>query len=192
MNTDQIMQVAFLVLLGCAILGSYIAANKTNLSKVAQQATIWGLIFLGTIAAVGLWGDISRDINPRQAVTRSGDITVPQAPDGHYYLTLDINGVPVDFVVDTGATMMVLTQADARRIGLEPDTLRYLGRASTANGIVTTADVRLDRVTLGPFTDESVRASVNGGEMDGSLLGMSYLDAFTTMSFSNGQLTLTR
>lgn len=186
------MQLTFLVLLGAAIAGSYIAANRNNLGKMGQQAAIWGLIFVGTIAAIGLWGDISRDISPRQSVSQAGEITVPQAPDGHYYITLDVNGVPVDFVVDTGATMMVLTQTDARRVGLNPDDLRYLGRANTANGVVSTADVRLDTVTLGPFTDRAVRASVNGGEMEGSLLGMSYLDVYSTMSFSGGELTLIR
>lgn len=192
MSTEQIMQLTFLVLLGVAIVGSYVAANSKNLGKMGQQAAIWGLIFVGTIAAVGLWGDISRDVAPRQSVTQAGEITVPQAVDGHYYLTLDINEVPVDFVVDTGATMMVLTQADARRVGLDPDSLRYLGRAFTANGMVTTADVRLSEVQLGPFVDRGVPASVNGGAMEGSLLGMSYLDGFSSMSFSDGQLTLTR
>lgn len=192
MSTEQIMQLAFLVLLGTAIVGSYIAANSNNLGKMGQQAAIWGLIFIGTIGAVGLWGDISRDITPRQSVNQAGQITVPQAVDGHYYLTLDINGVPIDFVVDTGATMMVLTQDDARRVGLDPDNLRYLGRAFTANGVVTTADVRLSQVQLGPFVDRSVPASVNGGPMEGSLLGMSYLDGFSSMSFSGGELTLTR
>ena len=100
---------------------------------------------------------------------------VPRAFDGHYYLTLDLNGVPVDFVVDTGATDMVLTRADAARIGLDPDALAYTGVAGTANGQVRTARVRLDEVSLGGILDRNLPASVNEGVMDTSLLGMSYL-----------------
>ena len=55
------------------------------------------------------------------------------AADGHYYLSVDINGAPVNFVVDTGATDLVLTRKDAARVGLDPDSLIYQGRANTAN-----------------------------------------------------------
>ncbi len=192
MNTDQFMNLAFLVLLGTAIAGSYFVANRDNLGKTAQFGAIWGLIFLGVIAAYGLWGDVSRDLSGEFSVADGQVITVPQARDGHYYLTLDINDTPVNFVVDTGASMMVLTQRDAARIGIDPSELRYLGSANTANGVVRTADVWLDKVALGPLVDAGVRASVNQGDMEGSLLGMSYLDGFSTIQFSGGVLTLQR
>ena len=192
MSTEQIMQLTFLVLLGGAIAASYIVANRSNLSKMGQQAAIWVLIFVGMIAAVGLWGDISRDVLPRQSVAEGGEIVVPRSGDGHYYLTVDVNDVPVRFVVDTGASQIVLSQQDAARVGLDPESLNYLGTAFTANGRVQTAAVRLDAVTLGPLQDRDVRAVVNGGAMDGSLLGMDYLDTFSTVSFQGGELTLSR
>ncbi len=191
MSEDQIMQAVYLGLLGAAIGGSYIFANKDNLSKMAQQAALWGLIFVGTIAAVGLWSDVSRDIVGGQAVVGE-EIVVPRSRDGHYYMTLEINGVPVDFVVDTGASEMVLTQLDARRVGLNPSDLNYLGIASTANGDVRTASVRLDQVRLGPHVDENVRAVVNEGEMFGSLLGMTYLNLYGSLQITDGELILIR
>lgn len=185
------MQIAYLGLLAAAIGGSYIFANKDNLGKVAQQAAIWGMIFIGTVAAIGLWNDVSRDVANRQSVVGS-DVIVPRSPDGHYYMTLTVNGVPVDFVVDTGASQVVLSQQDARRVGIDPDELNYLGVASTANGQVRTASVTLDQVTLGPYTDTGVRAVVNGGEMFGSLLGMTYLGLYGTLSITDGELVLAR
>jgi aspartyl protease family protein len=192
MDADQIANVGYLSLLGAALVGSYIAANKNNLGRVAQQATIWGLIFVGVIAAVGLWGDISRDVTNRQIMVNASTVEVPRSRDGHYYLTLKINGAPVDFVVDTGATQVVLSQDDARRIGIEPDALVYLGTANTANGTVRTASVSLDTVTLGEITDLGVRATVNGGQMDGSLLGMSYLGLYSRLAIESDVLILTR
>ena len=192
MNTDQIMQLTYLVLLAAAIGGSYIVAHRDNMGKMAQQAVIWFLIFVGVIGAIGLWEDVSNDVAARQTVIGDERVEVPQSRDGHYYLTLDINGVPVNFVVDTGASDVVLTQRDARRIGLEPDSLDYVGSASTANGVVRTAPVRLDSVTLGDIVDRNVRAVVNAGDMEGSLLGMSYLGRYTRMEISNGELVLIR
>ncbi|WP_249219113.1 TIGR02281 family clan AA aspartic protease [Loktanella sp. SALINAS62] len=186
------MQITFLALMGGAIFVSYLVSQRGQMGKVAQQASIWGLIFVGVIAAVGLWGDISRDVLPRQSVTTTGDVVLPQQADGHYYIRLGVNGVPVDFVVDTGASQMVLNRDDARRVGLDPDTLRYLGSANTANGVVQTAPVLLDSVTLGDVTETDVPAVVNGGEMFGSLLGMTYLSRFSNIQIRNGELVLTR
>lgn len=191
MDSNQLMQLSYLGLLGAAIAGSYVITNRGHLGKMAQQAAIWGFIFLGVVAAYGLWGDVSRDVSGRQSVI-GPEIIVPQSPDGHYYLTLDINGADVDFVVDTGASMVVLSQLDARRVGIDPAALNYLGVAYTANGTVRTADVRLDEVAIGPYVDEGVSAVVNEGQMNGSLLGMSYLGLYDSFAIRDGELILSR
>lgn len=192
MNTDQIMQLVYLGLLGTAIAGSFLVANRHNMGKSLQQAAIWVLIFLGVIGAYGLWEDISRNVTSRQATINDNQISVPRGSDGHYYLTLDINDTPVRFVVDTGATQVVLSQRDATRIGFDPDNLGFFGSAVTANGVVPTAPVTLDRVALGPISDMNVPAVVNGGQMESSLLGMTYLGRFDRIEISGNELVLSR
>jgi aspartyl protease family protein len=179
-----------LILLG-AVLGSFIAMGRANLGKTAQQAAIWALIFLGAIAAVGLWDDIRGSLAPRAAIVGDGRIEVPVAPDGHFYLTATVDGADITFVVDTGASDIVLTAADARAAGIPTGNLSYTGRAQTANGTVTTAPVTLDSLTLGGVTDRAVSAVVNGGDLDSSLLGMAYLSRYR-MTFSDRTLTLQR
>lgn len=193
MTGDDFGQLAYLVVLGAAIIVWFFVQNRQSLNKTLQHGALWGLIFLGTVAAVGLWGDIRQTVRPQQMVMADGArVVVPRGPDGHYYLTLDINDTPVRFVVDTGATSMVLTQSDAGRIGLSEDELIYFSEAMTANGPVRTAPVRLDRVALGPFEDSNVRAFVNEGEMTRSLLGMDYLNRFARLEINNGRLILER
>ncbi|WP_100366890.1 retropepsin-like aspartic protease family protein [Yoonia maricola] len=192
MSTDQIMQLTYLVLLGAAIAGSAIVAGRKNMGKMAQQAAVWALIFIGAIGAYGLWEDISNDVNPRQAIIDSSTVAVPRGNDGHYHLTLEINNVPIAFVIDTGASQVVLTEQDAALIGIDPASLTYSSFANTANGVVSTAPVTLDEVVLGDITDRSVPAVVNGGEMDVSLLGMTYLGLYNRIEISNGQLVLNR
>ena len=192
MSSDQTADAIYLSLLGGALLLSYLLASRINIGKMLQQMGIWVLIFMGAIAVIGMWPEIQRTITPRQSVVNGTTIVLSRARDGHYYLTLDINNVPVEFVVDAGASQVVLTQDDAKRIGLNPSSLSYLGTASTANGTVRTAAVRLDTVSLGAITDTSVRAVVNDGQMFGSLLGMTYLSNFDSITIKDGQLILSR
>ena len=162
----------YLVLLGGAVVLWFFAQNRQSLGKVTQQALVWALIFVGVIAAVGLWGDIRNTVTPgRATITADNRIELPRALDGHYYLTAQVNGAPVDFVVDTGATGIVLTHDDATAAGIDTDALAYVGRALTANGEVRTAPVTLDRIQIGPVVDTRIRATVNEGQMDRSLAG---------------------
>ena len=184
----------YLIVLMAMVAGWFFMQSRQGWNKTLQQVAVWAMIFTGVAAGYGLWEDINRqgDI-PRQAYEAStGSVTLPRARDGHYYLTATINGTPLRFVVDTGATDMVLTRADAEAAGLSPDNLNYLGRASTANGEVRTAYVRLDQVELGGVRDTDVPAVVNEGEMRQSLLGMGYLQRWGRIEITNGELILTR
>lgn len=193
MTSSDTGRLIYLGLLGAVLLFWFIAQNRKSLGRTLQQAMAWGLIFVGAIAAIGLWDDIRQTVQPRQGmVTEAGRVEVPRSNDGHYYLTLHVNGAPVDFMVDTGASQVVLTGADARRVGIDLDGLAYVGRAMTANGEVRTAPVRLDRVELGPVQDRNLRAWVNAGDMDRSLLGMSYLQRWSRIEITGGALVLTR
>ena len=193
MNGDDFGRLIYLVLLGAVIAGWFFMQNRNSLNKTMQHAAVWGLIFIGAIAVAGLWNDIRTTLNPAMArFEGDGTITVPRAIDGHYDLTLDINGAPVRFVVDTGASDMVLTHDDAERAGLVLDNLAYVGQAQTANGIVEIAPVWLDRVALGSIVDTDVGASVNSGDMGQSLLGMRSLQRFQKIEISGGELVLTR
>ena len=192
MNKAQTVDTIYLSLLGGALLLTYLLASRTNINQMLQQMGIWVLIFMGAIAVIGIWPEIKSTVTPRQSVVDGTTIVLPRSRDGHYYLTLDINNVPVQFVVDTGATQVVLTQKDAKRIGLNPLTLSYLGIANTANGTVRTAAVLLETVSLGTMKDTRVRAVVNDGQMNGSLLGMTYLNRFDSITIKNGELILSR
>ena len=193
MNEFQTGNLIYFVLLGAALITMFIVNNRQGIGATLRQMLAWGLIFLAVLAGYGLWEDVQRTVIPTQTVVASENrIVVPRSPDGHFYLNLAINDRNIRFMVDTGATDMVLTRADADRAGIDPDSLQYFGRALTANGEVRTAPVTLDSVSLGPFVDRNVTASVNDGAMETSLLGMRYLDRWTRIEMGGGELTLTR
>ena len=191
MNPDP-ASLVYLVLLLSAVAFWFFVQNRQSLGRLTQQALAWALIFAGAIAVVALKDDIMGAVLPKQAVFASeGRIVLPRAPDGHYYLTAEVNGTPIRFTVDTGASEIVLSLPDAQAAGIDTSNLAYVGRAYTANGEVRTAPVRLDSFSVGQIQDNRLRAYVNEGAMDGSLLGMSYLDRYS-IEIANGALTLTR
>ena len=178
MDSDQIGRLVYLGLLLAAVAGWIMVEYRQRLGQALRVTLAWGMIFIGLMAGFGLWNDITNSASPRQTLGESGELIIPRAEDGHYYLRLLVDGHEITFMADTGATSVVLSPADARSLGMDPADLRYLGEATTANGVVRTARVELRAVTLGPFQDQNVTAYVNESEMDGSLLGMAYLGRF--------------
>ena len=183
LTDDQIARLVYLTLLIVA-LGSYaLVATRGRIVTFLRHAILWALIFVGAAAAYGLWD--SMQFSTAAVQTPEGDgLVLRRSFDGQFHLTLDLTGpngqiVPVRFIVDTGASEMVLTRQDAAKLGFGPESLRFLGVASTANGVTRTAQVTLARVELEGHAANRVRALVNEGELHGSLLGMGYLERFS-------------
>lgn len=193
MSGDNIAYGFYLILLLAYLAYFFLRGNRVSGAKMVQQIVLWVLIFVGVVAAYGLWQDLNPRLQTESAlITETGDIEIPRGPGGHYHLTMEVNGTPVRFIVDTGATDIVLTMEDAARVGIDTERVPFLGQARTANGTVPTALVRLDSVALGPVLDTRVSARISAGEMPGSLLGMNYLQRFETITISGDRMTLSR
>ena len=181
----------YLFVLGFALIGWIVVEYRHNLGRGLRSAIAWVFIFLGVIGAYGLWEDIQRDVTGGHILVQDGSIIeVPKGPDGHFHLELTVNDVPIWFLIDTGASDLVMSMQDAESAGLNPDQLAFIGRAQTANGVVRTARARIDRIELGPFSFENVPVSVNGGDLGGSLLGMEFLQRFDRLEFDQDRLRL--
>ncbi|MEM9579461.1 MAG: TIGR02281 family clan AA aspartic protease [Pseudomonadota bacterium] len=193
MTGDDIANLFYLGLLAAALLVAFVASARAGMNRILQQMTVWALIFVGVIAAYGMWEDIRSTVLPQQSVMLDGArIELPRARDGHYYAVANINGTPTRFVVDTGATGVVLTKSAARKAGIDVDTLAYLNQAQTANGTVNIARTRVRSFGLPGAEIENFRVMVNEGEMRESLMGMSYLQTFSKIEIAGGQLVLLR
>jgi clan AA aspartic protease (TIGR02281 family) len=109
---------------------------------------------------------------------------------GHFLIEAVVNGAPVAFLVDTGASDIVLTMADAERLGFRPENLRFTQRFATANGEVRAAPVALREVRIGQFSVFDMPASVNEAPLRVSLLGMTFLKRLHGYSVEDGRLIL--
>jgi len=107
--------------------------------------------------------------------TDRGKVVLAADPRGHFFADGAVNGIPVRFVVDTGATVVALPRQDAERLGLD---YRHGQRAMThtANGVVPTYLLKLDTVRIGGIEVHNVDAAVIDGGLEQALLGMSFLN----------------
>lgn len=110
---------------------------------------------------------------------------------GHFTVHPMVRNTRLRMLVDTGASLVALTDADARSLGLKLTPADYKLRMSTANGVIAAASVHLDELTLGEITVRRVEAVVMpAGALETSLLGMSFLKRLSAFEISSGRLVL--
>jgi aspartyl protease family protein len=127
---------------------------------------------------------------PPAATASGGAASVSKSPDGHYWAEGQVNGRRVRFLVDTGATTVALTLADAERLGIRPDRADYVHPVMTANGETRAAEVKLESVSVSGARVDDVQALVVEKGLPTSLLGMTYLGRLSRFEATPSALIL--
>jgi aspartyl protease family protein len=128
---------------------------------------------------------------PRQPTTSGRNLVLDSDRQGHFKVEARIDGRYVDFLVDTGASTVVLRETDAAQAGIRPRPNDYTATVSTANGKIKAAPAKLDRIELGGITVYDVPARVLPDEALGqNLLGTSFLSRLKRYEYANGRLVL--
>jgi len=185
---------AILVLISSGIL----ASRRFTLGKAARDLAIWAAIVAGLVAVYGFRSELTMvgnrilgELEPsRSQQLAGGELEFRRSGDGHFYIDAQVNGRPVRFLVDTGATDIVLSPTDARRLGFGRSALTFDRVYETANGVGRGAPVMLDSVAVGQLRYPEVAASVNDAPMSDSLLGMSFLDRLSGYEVRGDSLVL--
>jgi len=192
-DPDAQARLFYLALLGIFIATGVFYRYRGRLGTALQHVAIWVLIFLGATLAYGFKDTLLTQLNPDRAqIVDDRTIALRRADDGHFYARLTVDGTPLRFMIDTGASDLVLSRQDAERAGISLKDLSFVVPTNTANGQINGAGVVLDRVELGGVVDHDVRAMVNGGQMTTSLLGMAYLDRFRSFRVEGDRMLLSR
>ena len=190
MSGDELARAIYLGLLLLFLLGAFGFGGRANLRGL-RDMLLWVMIFLMAMLAYS-FRDTLRDSLFPAVTTRveGGVIELRRQPDGHFHARIEVNGAPIEFMVDTGATRIVLSQRDARAAGIDVEGLNYISRAQTANGVVQLAPVRLRRVDFGGLEASNLRAHVSAGGLEVSLLGMDFLDRFARIEIEGARMGL--
>ena len=186
----------YLVVILVILLVLFLLSNRSNLNKNLQNLSIWFLIFFGAVACYYIWTDIRLNILHKQyesQASSNGNLIIQKAPDGHFYLTLELNKIPTTFLVDTGATRTLLSKKDLAYLGQNIKVQPEMTQLETANGSifaekVTIEDVKVHDLQLG--TLELLVVSKNFEGPKKSLLGMDLLNKFKNFEFSKHLLKI--
>jgi aspartyl protease family protein len=113
---------------------------------------------------------------PRQVSTAYRTVTLRSDQRGHFQVEARVEGRPIEFMVDTGASMIALRETAAARLGIHPAARDYTVRTQTANGVGRAARVMLNRIEIDGITVRDVEAFVvPDQQLAVNLLGMSFL-----------------
>ncbi|WP_422362859.1 retropepsin-like aspartic protease family protein [Pyruvatibacter mobilis] len=198
-NEDAQMRLTYLVLLLVLVGSSVIVGWRQRAGLALKQALVWIAIGIVLIAAYSFRDEFRMlghrllgEVVPSAPLSDTpGQVALRASADGHFHVQALINGTNVRLLVDTGASDVALTASDARRLGIDPATLRFNRIYNTANGQVAGARVVLDEVTVGSLTVRDVAASVTQGDgLSQSLLGMSFLRELSAVQFDGDRLIL--
>ncbi len=180
------------------VAGGLVSLRRIRLGEIARAVAGWvviaGVLVLGfayraelTDAGLRLRGALVPGY-----VTASGphELTLSADDSGGYRVTGQVNGQPVTFMVDTGSSDIVLSPADAERVGINPATLRYTRTYETANGEGVGAPFTANSLEVGPIRLANIEMSVNRTPMRSSLLGMAFLKRLASFEVRHGRLFL--
>lgn len=155
-----------------------------NTPEPRQQQIGRAMLYIGWLLAIGLltllfdglltrWDNPNADPDTRTSAAGMQEVVLQRNRGGHYVATGAINGQPVTFLLDTGASDVSVPARLADRLGLRPGPPQ---QSLTANGTITVYASVADEVTLGHIVRRRVRASINPHMNDDTvLLGMSFM-----------------
>jgi len=204
---NNLQEAIYLIILIVMMLSAVLARGNNDWRKIFKYLLIWagiGFVIIALYAYRFEFGDfknrLAGEINPTSPrinnrvngqINDQRQIILNIADDQHFYVRLKINKVEVLFMIDTGASDMMLNLSDARKIGINVNNLVFNKPYQTANGISFGAVINLPEVEIANIKFNNVKASVNDGDMGVNLLGMSFLRRFSKYEFFQDRLILT-
>ncbi len=176
--------VVSLLLVGCIALAP--ALKTEDAITIAKQS-------FGDDAASAGNATSSDAVAPPQAVatlSNGAEVELLRDLDGHFRSAVTVNGVRMMMMIDSGASVVVLDEDDARAIGIFVDPLAFTGTAQTAGGTVPTMPVVIDRLQIGGIERRNVPASIVRTTLPDPLLGQSFLATLEQVNISGDRMRL--
>jgi aspartyl protease family protein len=165
------------------IFAAFMAGLGTLMAQVADQMT----------PAPASATTTARQAHPGETVAQAGgrSLSISRDARGHFETEGRIDGQRIDFMVDTGASVIALNESSAARFGLRPLRGDYRATVTTANGTIKAAPTRLAMVDIGGLVVRDVDAMVLPDEaLSENLLGLSFLSKLKRFEYANGKLVL--
>lgn len=190
--------VAVLIFVGGAVATFY----RGKVAQAVRHFAIWSALLVAFVGGYAYRSDLARvadtviaELRPEGSQINvygaNKAVKIKRSWSNHFIVRASITGQPVEMIVDTGASTVVLKHEDAKSLGLNMKALRYTVPVQTANGSSTAARIRLGDIFVGDVGLGNVEALVaRQGSLHQSLLGMSFLSRLRSYEFSGDFLEL--
>ena len=169
-----------LALAGAALIGVAVIAPTLKSGGAPAPVTDRAAPVANAVSA-------TRRVSATDPVTAPSPRQLRRGPDGHFYADAQVNGTTIRFLIDTGASVVVLSRDDAQRAGIQLPAERSM--AMGVGGPIQVIPVTLDRVALGGIEARGVQAAV-AEELPVSLLGQSYLQRVGSVEIRGDTMVL--
>jgi aspartyl protease family protein len=183
---------------GLLVASGLVFGRRMRFADATRHIAIWlgiaGVLVLGYSyqdELAGVWARVRSEAVPSSpTVIGSHTMVLTADAGGGFFVTGEVNGLPVRFLVDTGASDIVLSPTDAKRLDVDVSTLQYARVYETANGAGRGAPYVAESLAVGPVKLEHVPMSINQAPMDTSLLGMTFLKQLDSFQVQGRKLIL--
>ena len=175
-------------------------SRRQRVSSIVANVAVWAGLFVAALVGYtyredikGVAAQVFGELSPTSAIvdSKNGTASFRRGMDGHFLVASTVNGVNLPLLFDTGASAVVLSYADAKKAGIDVDALRFNTPVTTANGTGRAAMVTLDAIEVGGIKRTRIPAFIaDRGALDGSLLGMTFLETLSRYSVAGNKLEL--
>ena len=198
MNEDGDQAIRVIYLLGVLVLViSAFAVRRVKLGTAVKMFASWVLIFAAAFVIFTFKDDFAAlgdrllvSVRGGETVaTAPGETRVRLAPDGHFWVEAEMNGQPVRFLVDSGATVTSISAETAQRVGIQAQPGLPVV-VSTANGLVNAQRGRAERLLVGNIERQNVAVHISEAFGDINVIGMNFLSSLRSWSVEGRTLIL--
>ena len=186
-----------LVAILALVSAGFFFSRQRKIGELVRNLTIWAAVTIVLLIGFAYRYELQdvgervrAELIPGAPVVANGEVVITASENGHFYVFGNADGNEVKFLIDTGASEIVLSPADAARIGLDTRSLRFTFAAQTANGVGFGAPVTLESLAVGSIRLADVNVVVNQADMPESLLGMAFLRSLRSFEFRGDKLYL--
>lgn len=200
-NNDNLAGLTYAGIL-VTVIAAGIVSSDISLSHILKSTLIWLALLAILISCYtnryhlqDIAHNISGGLIPASvlsiALSNRNTVTINQSSNGHYQIKGIVNNHNVYFLIDTGATSIMLTNQTAIDLGLNIQNLHYTTTVSTANGKINAAQIRLNTITIGSITRNNLSALIApAGTSSDNLLGMNFINTLSSTAIRGSQLML--